>query len=246
MFEVFKRYSHVDDVFIARKRNVQGKRFGFATFMGVRDPTAFEKELRTICIGTQKSDLKIKNLGRCCSSPRLLVLVTSVYVYPVDSVIMESLVKKKQKGAILELKRRYLKKVLNSINTPYPTRKIRRICASSSQERVLINSRSGVNMDDPNITIEEYIRLEEEKARKRGKVYNWETAKYGKIWYDEDVHDLRSVETEFPAIVFDDAFTSEVTPYYEPTVSPLNDNKIDFRISFDESDDEDYTDYIRR
>ncbi|GJT36483.1 hypothetical protein Tco_0926902 [Tanacetum coccineum] len=27
----------------------------------------------------------------------------------------------------------------------------------------------------------------------------------------------------------------------EPTVSPLNDNEIDFRISFDESDDEDYT-----
>ncbi|GKF18718.1 hypothetical protein Tco_0063636 [Tanacetum coccineum] len=96
-------------------------------------------------------------------------------------------------------------------------------------------------MDDPNITMEEYIRLEEEKARRRGKVYNWETAKYGKIWYDEDVHDLRSVETEFPAIVFDDAFTSEVTPSYEPTVSTLNNNKIDFRISFDESDDEDYT-----
>ncbi|GKD41958.1 hypothetical protein Tco_1266603 [Tanacetum coccineum] len=96
-------------------------------------------------------------------------------------------------------------------------------------------------MDDPNITMEEYIRLEEEKARKRGKVYNWETAKYGKIWYDEDVHDLRSVETEFPAIVFDDAFTYEVTPSYKPTVSPLNDNKIDFRISFDESNDEDYT-----
>ncbi|GJU99360.1 hypothetical protein Tco_1328631 [Tanacetum coccineum] len=28
---------------------------------------------------------------------------------------------------------------------------------------------------------------------------------------------------------------------WEPTVSPLNDNEIDFRISFDESDDEDYT-----
>ncbi|GKC25471.1 hypothetical protein Tco_1027621, partial [Tanacetum coccineum] len=65
--------------------------------------------------------------------------------------------------------------------------------------------------------------------------------KCGKIWYDEDVHDLRSVETEFPAIVFDDAFTSEVTPSYEPTVSPLNDNEIHFRISFDEFDDEDYT-----
>nr|GEU77210.1 hypothetical protein [Tanacetum cinerariifolium] len=89
--------------------------------------------------------------------------------------------------------------------------------------------------------MEEYIRLEEEKARRHGKVYNWETATYGKIWYDEDVHDLRSVETKFPAIVFDNALTSKVTPSYKPTVSPLNDNKTDFRISFDESDDEDYT-----
>nr|GEW26003.1 hypothetical protein [Tanacetum cinerariifolium] len=68
-------------------------------------------------------------------------------------------------------------------------------------------------MDDPNITMEEYIRLEEEKARRN-------------------------------AIVIDDAFTSEVTPSYEPTVSPLNDNKIDFKISFDESVDEDYTAFV--
>ncbi|GJR28160.1 hypothetical protein Tco_1104392 [Tanacetum coccineum] len=95
-------------------------------------------------------------------------------------------------------------------------------------------------MDDPNITMEEYIRLEEEKARRRGKVFNWKTAKYGKIWDDEDIYDLISVETEFPAIVFDDAFTSEVTHSCEPMVSPLNDNKIDFRISLDESVDEDY------
>nr|GEW39279.1 hypothetical protein [Tanacetum cinerariifolium] len=74
-----------------------------------------------------------------------------------------------------------------------------------------------VKIDDLNITMEEYIRLEEEKARRRGKVYNWETATHGKIWYDEDVHDLRSDETEFSAIVFEGS------------------------ISFDESDDEDYT-----
>ncbi|GKD32888.1 hypothetical protein Tco_1248397, partial [Tanacetum coccineum] len=78
-------------------------------------------------------------------------------------------------------------------------------------------------------------------ARRHGKVYNWETATYGKIWFDEDVHDLRSVETEFPAIVFNDMLTSEVALSCEPTVSPLDDNKINFRISFDESDDEDYT-----
>ncbi|GJR20496.1 hypothetical protein Tco_0969023 [Tanacetum coccineum] len=96
-------------------------------------------------------------------------------------------------------------------------------------------------MDDPNITVEEYIRLEEEKARRHGKVFNWEIAKYGKIWDDEDVHNLRSVDTEFPAIVFDDAFKSKVTHSCEPTVSPLNDHKLNFRVSFDDSDDEDYT-----
>nr|GEW83883.1 hypothetical protein [Tanacetum cinerariifolium] len=96
-------------------------------------------------------------------------------------------------------------------------------------------------MDDPNITMEEYIRLEEEKAKKRRKVFNWETAKYGKICYDENVHDLRSVETEFPAIVFNDNLTSNETLFCEPTVSSLNNKEIDFRILFDESDDEDYT-----
>ncbi|GJW05151.1 hypothetical protein Tco_1564007, partial [Tanacetum coccineum] len=72
------------------------------------------------------------------------------------------------------------------------------------------------------------------------KVFNWETAKYGKIWYDEDIHDLRSVETEFPAIAFNDGVSSEKTPSCESTVSSLND-EIEFRISFDDSDDEDYT-----
>ncbi|GKE42164.1 hypothetical protein Tco_1469448 [Tanacetum coccineum] len=73
-------------------------------------------------------------------------------------------------------------------------------------------------MDDPNITMEEYIRLEEEKACRHGMMYNWETATYGKIWDNEDVHDLGS-----------------------PMVSSLNNDEIDFRISFDESDDEDCT-----
>ncbi|GKC80311.1 hypothetical protein Tco_1131085 [Tanacetum coccineum] len=94
-------------------------------------------------------------------------------------------------------------------------------------------------MDDSNITIEEYIRLEEEKARKHEKVFNWETSKYGKIWYDKDIHDLRSVETEFPAIGFNNEVSSEKIVSCEPTVSSLND-EIDFRVSFDESDDEDY------
>ncbi|GJZ23531.1 hypothetical protein Tco_0560990 [Tanacetum coccineum] len=82
--------------------------------------------------------------------------------------------------------------------------------------------------------------LEEEKARRRGKVYNCETATYGKIWDNKDIHDLGSVETEFPAIVFNDTLTSQAALSCEPTVSSLND-EIDFRISFDESDNEDCT-----
>ncbi|GKB04653.1 hypothetical protein Tco_0832848 [Tanacetum coccineum] len=96
-------------------------------------------------------------------------------------------------------------------------------------------------MEDPNITMEEFIRIEEKKTRRRGKVYNWETATYGKIWYGEDVNDLRSVETEFPTVVFEDELSSEKTLSCEQTVSSLNNNEIDFRISFDESNDEDYT-----
>nr|GEZ74352.1 hypothetical protein [Tanacetum cinerariifolium] len=64
-------------------------------------------------------------------------------------------------------------------------------------------------MDDPNITMAEYIQLEEEKARRRGQEYNWKTATYGKIWYDVNVHDLRSFEKEFASIVYNDALTSE-------------------------------------
>ncbi|GJR28430.1 hypothetical protein Tco_1104662 [Tanacetum coccineum] len=65
-------------------------------------------------------------------------------------------------------------------------------------------------MDNPNITMEEYIRLEEERAHRH-------------------------------AIVFNDTLTSEAALSCEPTVSSLNENEFDFRISFDESDDEDCT-----
>ncbi|GJW65343.1 hypothetical protein Tco_0117227 [Tanacetum coccineum] len=94
-------------------------------------------------------------------------------------------------------------------------------------------------MDNTNITMEEYIRLQKEKVHRHGKVFNWETVTYGKIWDNEDVHDLGSIETEFPAIVFNDTLTSETSLFCEPMVSSLNNDEIDFRVSFDESDDED-------
>ncbi|GKC52545.1 hypothetical protein Tco_1075290 [Tanacetum coccineum] len=96
-------------------------------------------------------------------------------------------------------------------------------------------------MDDPSMTMEEYIKFKEEKARKHGKVFNWQTATYGKIRFDDDLYDLSSVEAEFPAIVINDAFAPHNTLQCKSQVStPIND-EIDFRISFDESDDEYYT-----
>ncbi|GJW75461.1 hypothetical protein Tco_0134831 [Tanacetum coccineum] len=58
-----------------------------------------------------------------------------------------------------------------------------------------------VKMDDPNITIEEYIRLEEEKSRRRGKVYNWETAKYDETSLsecDEEEQNVLNFNDLFP------------------------------------------------
>ncbi|GKE21506.1 hypothetical protein Tco_1433018, partial [Tanacetum coccineum] len=46
-------------------------------------------------------------------------------------------------------------------------------------------------------------------AQNNGKEFNWETTKYGKIWYDEDIYDLKSVKTKFPAIAFNDQISSE-------------------------------------
>ncbi|GJX77317.1 hypothetical protein Tco_0324128 [Tanacetum coccineum] len=96
-------------------------------------------------------------------------------------------------------------------------------------------------MDDPNMIMEEYIKLEEEKAHRRGRVFNWQTTTYEKIKVNDDLHDLSSVEAEFIAIVINDAFAPQDAPQCKSQVStPVND-EIDFRISFDESDDDDYT-----
>nr|GEV47855.1 probable LRR receptor-like serine/threonine-protein kinase At1g67720 [Tanacetum cinerariifolium] len=58
-------------------------------------------------------------------------------------------------------------------------------------------------------------------------------------WDNEDIHNLRSIKSEFPTIVFNNKVPSE-TLSCEPTVSSLND-EADFRISFDDFDDEEYT-----
>ncbi|GJS03359.1 hypothetical protein Tco_0319867 [Tanacetum coccineum] len=96
-------------------------------------------------------------------------------------------------------------------------------------------------MNDPNITMEEYIQLMADKAHKRGQMFDWETATYANIYDDIDL--FKDFEVDFPAIVYNDALASDPEVSSEPTVSPHNAIKVDFdfTISFAESDDEDYT-----
>nr|GEU37423.1 copia protein [Tanacetum cinerariifolium] len=62
-----------------------------------------------------------------------------------NQVIKESLIKTKQKGVILELKRRHLKNIIFYYYTSYPTMKMQFISASSAQKRVMINSLYGAS-----------------------------------------------------------------------------------------------------
>ncbi|GJV34105.1 hypothetical protein Tco_1394505 [Tanacetum coccineum] len=67
-----------------------------------------------------------------------------------------------------------------------------------------------------------------------------ENATYGNIKIDDDLHDLRSLEAEFLAIVIDDVFAPQDALSCKSQVSTTVNDEIDFRLSFDESDDEDY------
>ncbi|GJS98323.1 hypothetical protein Tco_0819493 [Tanacetum coccineum] len=136
----------------------------------------------------------------------------------IDMVIMEYLVNISKRHAFWSLNEDILK-----TNTPYPSRKIRRWMNRRLIWKIYI------------------AQLEEEKSHRHGRVFNWKTATYGKIRVDDDLYDLRSKEAEFLAIVIDDTFTpQDALPCKSQVSIPVND-EIDFRISFDESDDEDYT-----
>ncbi|GKA52957.1 hypothetical protein Tco_0746272 [Tanacetum coccineum] len=97
-------------------------------------------------------------------------------------------------------------------------------------------------MEDRDITMEEYVQYETEKALRNGKVYNWKTATYGKIWYDEGVYYLRFFEMKFPTIIYNDALTSELEFSSESTVSPQHVDAVNlkYETSLSEYDDEEY------
>ncbi|GJW00218.1 hypothetical protein Tco_1555469 [Tanacetum coccineum] len=91
-------------------------------------------------------------------------------------------------------------------------------------------------MDDPDITIEEYIRLEEEKACRHARNFNWEIATYGKMSYFEDINLFNDFEEEFPAIIFKDALMPKPESPHELTLSTLYTHEIEFDFKMSEID----------
>ncbi|GKC33076.1 hypothetical protein Tco_1040370 [Tanacetum coccineum] len=87
-------------------------------------------------------------------------------------------------------------------------------------------------MDDPNITMEEYIQLMADKAHKFGQMFNWETATYDKIYDDIDL--FKYFEADFPAVVYNDELASDLKVSSEPTLISVNDLKLDTGNDIDE------------
>ncbi|GKC48366.1 hypothetical protein Tco_1066088, partial [Tanacetum coccineum] len=91
-------------------------------------------------------------------------------------------------------------------------------------------------IDDPNIIMKEYIRLQEEKAPSRGETFDWQTAKYDSenendkinmpsfltpepaIGYIDDLDFFKDFENEFPAIAYNDDLKSKSDPRIEPSI----------------------------
>ncbi|GJS86704.1 hypothetical protein Tco_0769340 [Tanacetum coccineum] len=102
-------------------------------------------------------------------------------------------------------------------------------------------------MDDPNITIDEYIRLKKEKARRHAIVFNDTLTSEAllcepmpTVSYFDDLDHFKDFEKEFTATVYNDAQTSKLDFLIEPTLSPQHIDEFNLKdeTSLSECDDE--------
>jgi len=70
MIKVFQKRTRVKDVFISRRLNKWGKRFGFVRFFDVRDERSLERDLDQIYIGSRKLYVNIPKYRRHQYGPK--------------------------------------------------------------------------------------------------------------------------------------------------------------------------------
>jgi len=70
MFKVFQRWVRVKEVFIARRPNKWGRRFGFVRFFAVRNVRHLESELDQIYVGNRKLFVNVPKYRRNQLEPK--------------------------------------------------------------------------------------------------------------------------------------------------------------------------------
>ena len=64
MLEVFQKWARFKEVFISRRRNRWGRRFGFVRFFGVRNAASLERDLDSCFVGKMKLHVNIPRYRR--------------------------------------------------------------------------------------------------------------------------------------------------------------------------------------
>ncbi|KAJ9535893.1 hypothetical protein OSB04_un000949 [Centaurea solstitialis] len=64
LWRIFKRIGKVVDIYLAKKKNKLGERFGFARFLGITDPDGFERKLRNTWVGERKLHANLARFER--------------------------------------------------------------------------------------------------------------------------------------------------------------------------------------
>jgi len=73
MVKIFQKWARVKEVFISRRFNKWGRRFGFVSFFGVRNFGRLEKELDQVYIGSRKLYVNIPKFKRdSCETGRMV------------------------------------------------------------------------------------------------------------------------------------------------------------------------------
>nr|GEX52668.1 retrotransposon protein [Tanacetum cinerariifolium] len=137
----------------------------------------------------------------------------------------------------------YCRKIEESLNVTFdetPPSKTSPLVDDDLDEKETIKITKKKNLEndieDETLEIDEIINIKESRD------HPLENVKNGQPQYHYGgIHQTLRGESSKSAIVLDNTLASDAALSCGPTVSPLNDNEIDFRISFDESYDEDYT-----
>ncbi|CAI9259369.1 unnamed protein product [Lactuca saligna] len=123
LWEVFKHFGKVIDIFIAKKMNLANRKFGFVRFMGVDNVRIFEVKLNSIWLGSHKLRVNLAKFQRSQGTTTSKVLQEGKH-YKIKSVVvkpqkLKSIVIHKEKEKGLEGKPSFAEVLKNNMASRY-------------------------------------------------------------------------------------------------------------------------------